>query len=364
MRAFHPRALCLAVLALAALALEAQSSTPSLRQAFAPYFALGAAVQPVFLDSGNPRAELLAEQFGALVAENCMKPETLEAAEGVFRFKDADKIVAFAARNGMSVRGHTLVWHQQTPLWFFSDPDKPTQAASRDTLLAREKLYIQTVVGHFRGRIRAWDVVNEALNEDGSLRGPAEGSTWMGIAGPDYIDKAFVWAHEVDPDALLVINDYNLESSPAKLDGMCGLVKGLLARGIPVGAVGLQMHVSVYSPDVESVRRAIGRLSALGLKVQVTEMDMSIYRGSEAARPVTDEILADQASRYGELFTLFREEGRAGRLDMVMLWGLSDDQSWRNDFPVAGRADAPLLFDSNLRPKPAFQAVLDAAGTP
>jgi endo-1,4-beta-xylanase len=350
--------LAAAMLAAAVYALGAQEALPSLKKAFAPFFAIGVAVQPSFLDAINPRSTLIASQFSALVAENCMKPEALQPSEGTFRFKDADKLALFARKNGMALRGHTLVWHQQTPLWFFSDPDQPSKDASRDLLLERMKVHIQTVVAHFRGKVRAWDVVNEALSDSSGLRTGTEHSKWYEILGPEYIDRAFEYAHEADPEALLVINDYNLESSPVKREAMYDLVHGMLSRGVPVGAIGLQMHVSLYSPSVESVRQAIERFASLGVKVQVTELDVSLYSGSEAAKPIDDALLRKQADRYGELFSLFKEEAAKGNLDMVMLWGLSDDQSWLNNFPVAGRTNAPLLFDQELAPKQAFWTII------
>jgi endo-1,4-beta-xylanase len=353
------RACCSALAASALLSpLAAQEGIPSLARSLAGYFAVGAAVQPGFVEASDRHYGLLTGQFSAVVAENAMKPEALQPLEGIFRFRDADKIARFAESEGMALRGHTLVWHRQTPLWFFLDPDDPRKPASRELLLSRMRVHIQTVVGHFRGRVAAWDVVNEVLSDDGALRSAAEGSKWLEIIGPDYIDKAFEYAREADPAALLVINDYNLESSASKREAMYALVKGLLARGAPVGAVGLQMHVSIASPSIGDIRRAIERFASLGLKVQVTELDVSIYQGSEGAKPVTAELLDRQARRYAELFGLFKEEAAAGRLDMVMLWGVSDDASWLDSFPVPGRANAPLLFDRRQLPKPAFWAIV------
>src|SRR5208337_3779886 len=264
------RALCAAAAAVTALvaAASAQEGSMSLRDSLAGYFAVGAAVQPGFVDAGDAHSRLLARQFGAVVAENAMKPESLQPVEGTFRFR-------FAERNGMSVRGHVLVWHQQTPLWFFCDPDDPAKPASRELLLARMRIHIQTVLGHYRGRVRAWDVVNEPLTDGGSLRGAAEGSKWLEIIGPDYLDKAFEYAHEADPDALLVVNDYNLERSAAKRDAMYELVKGMRSRGVPVGGIGMQMHISIYGPSADEIREAIEKFASLGVKVQITEMDVS-----------------------------------------------------------------------------------------
>jgi len=343
---------------------EAPAATPiepSLREALDQYFDIGAAVQSSFVDATDLRSALLARHFSSLTAENCMKPEALQAVEGVFRFRDADKILRFAERNGMALRGHTLVWHNQTPAWFFSDPDDPTKPPSRELLIARMRTHIMTVMGHFRGRVKSWDVVNEVLSDAGLLRGPAEGSKWMGIIGPDYIDLAFRFAREADPAATLVMNDYNLENSVAKREAMYELAKGMLARGVPIDAVGLQMHVSIYGPSVDSIRASIERFAALGLKVQVTEMDVSIYNGSEKEKRITAELLARQAERYAELFRLFEEQTRFGRLDSVTLWGVADDTSWLDGFPVPGRANAPLLFDRDKLPKPAFWSILAAA---
>lgn len=340
----------------------AQNALPSLRDALAGYFTVGVALPSNFVDPTDPHGVLVAQQFGAVVAENATKPDQVQPTEGTFRFAPADKILRFAESHGMVMRGHTLVWHQQTPLWFFCDPDDPTKPVSRDVLLQRMKTHISTVLGHYRGRIRAWDVVNEPLTDDGRLRDGAAGSKWFDIIGASYIDEAFRCAHEADPSALLVINDYNLESSPAKRDGMYDLVKGLLARGVPVGAVGMQMHVSLYGPGAEDVRAAIEKFGSLGVKVEITEMDVSIYRSNEAEKPITPQILDQQAARYADLFNVFKDEAKKGIVDMVVLWGVSDEQSWLNSFPVPGRTNAPLLFDGDLNPKPAFWAVVGKKG--
>jgi endo-1,4-beta-xylanase len=337
----------------------AQDGTPNLKDSLSGYFPIGAAVPPGFVDDADPHSRLLAAQFGAVVAENAMKPESLQPLEGTFRFGAADRIMRFAEAHGMLVRGHNLVWHRQTPPWFFSDPANPAKDASRELLLSRMRTHIQTVLGHYRGRVYAWDVVNEALSDSGALRDGPGGSRWYEILGPDYIDRAFEYAHEADPAAILAINDYNLESVAAKRDAMYDLVKGMLSRGVPVGAVGMQMHVSLYGPSVAEIREAMDKFASLGVKVQITEMDVSLYRGQEAEKRASPELLEEQARRYGELFALFEEEARLGRVDMVMLWGLSDEASWLNSFPVSGRSDAPLLFDRELKPKPAFWAIVD-----
>jgi endo-1,4-beta-xylanase len=337
---------------------QVQDDIPRLRDVLAGVLPLGAAVTPEMVDPSDPHFRLLTKHYGVIVAGNAMKPESLQPREGVFRFAQADKLVAFADRTGTRLRGHTLVWHNQTPAWFFEDPDDPAKVASKALLLQRLKDHITTVASHFAGEVDTWDVVNEVVSDRSGLRTGDEGSRWYEIAGPDYIEAAFRAARAADPNAKLAINDYNLESDRTKQDTMVELVKGMKERGVPVDVVGLQGHISLYGPSVDDFRQAIERFSALGVKVQVTELDVSVYRGaSEAKKDPTPDLMAQQARRYAELFAMFREEAAAGRLDMVVLWGTADDDTWLDNFPVLGRPDAPLLFDRNLQAKPAFWAV-------
>jgi Beta-1,4-xylanase len=334
----------------------AQEDIPSLGDALSDYFPVGAAVSPDLIDRANPHYRLLQRQYSALVAGNAMKPDALQPREGEFHFEGADRIVTFASMTGKTMRGHTLVWHNQTPAWFFQDPNDPAAPASPELLMKRLDSHIANVAGHFAGDVAAWDVVNEVLNEDGTLRA----SKWLNIAGPGYIERAFRDARAADPDAELFINDYNLESSQAKREGMYALVKDLRERGAPVDGVGLQMHISMYDPPVAEIRETIEKFASLGVKVEVTELDVSIYRGDEASSiAVTPALLRAQADRYAELFDLFKAEAKKGNLDMVVLWGCADDDSWLDDFPVAGRQNAALLFDRKLQAKPAYWAIVD-----
>lgn len=339
---------------------QVQDDIPRLRDVQAELFPLGAAVTPEMVDRSDPHFRLLTKHYGVIVAGNAMKPEALQPREGVFRFAQADKLVAFADQTGTRLRGHTLVWHNQTPAWFFEDPADPQKPASKEVVLQRLRDHVTTVVSHFAGEVDTWDVVNEVLSDRSGLRTGDEGSRWYELAGPGYIDEAFRAARAADPHARLAINDYNLESDRSKQDAMVELVKGMKARGVPVDVVGLQGHISLYGPSVDDFRRAIERFAALGVKVQVTELDVSVYRSpSEPRKDPTPELLADQGRRYAELFAMFRQEAAAGRLDMVVLWGTADDDTWLDNFPVMGRPDAPLLFDRNLQAKPAFWAVVD-----
>lgn len=344
---------------------SAQEDIPRLRDVLAGTLILGTAVSPEQLDKSDPHFRLLTRHYSAIVAGNAMKPEALQPQEGNFQFAQADKLVQYAALTGTVLRGHTLLWHNQTPAWFFTDPKNPVKPASKALLMARLKNHIKTVVEHFKGDVYCWDVVNEVLSDSAGLRTGAEGSKWYEILGKDYIDAAFRFAHAADPDALLVINDYNLEGDSRKRMEMYNLVKGMKARGVPVGAVGLQAHISIYGPSVDEFRKTIELFASLGVKVQVTELDLSIYSSpGEGQKTVTDELLLQQGRRYAELFQMFREEAKAGKLDMVMVWGSADDDTWLDNFPVAGRLDAPLLFDRKLQAKPAFWGIVDPSRLP
>ena len=337
-----------------------QQDIPDLHSVLDPYFTIGAAVPPKFVDPENIHSRLLLKHYMALVPGNAMKPDALQPVEGSFKWADADRIVRFANSTGMKVRGHTLLWHTQIPAWFFTDPKDPKKEAGRELLLMRMKTHIQTVMEHYRRDVDSWDVVNEVLSDRKGLRDRDEGSRWLSIIGPDYIEKAFIYAREADPEAKLVINDYNLESDSRKRDEMYALVKNLLARKVPVDAVGLQMHISISGPSVLEIRRAIEKLASLGVKVQITEMDVSIYPNGDAPMKSPDPAtLLAQGKRYKEIFDLFKEEAGKGNLDMVVMWGCADDDTWLDSFPVKGRLDAPLFFDRDLQAKPAYWAIVD-----
>lgn len=337
-----------------------QEDIPNLIDAWRDTFTLGTAVTPDTVDPSDLHAQLLMKHFGAVVAGNAMKWDALEPKEGQFAWAEADKIVEFAELTGMTVRGHTLVWHNQTPAWVFQDPADPKKPVSKDLLLKRLRAHIEGVVGHYKGRVASWDVVNEALSDQAGLRTGAEGSKWFEILGPEFLDEAFRAAKKADPEAQLVYNDYNLESDPRKRAEAVKLIQGMKARGVPVDAVGLQMHIGIAFPALAQVRQTLADFAALGVKVVVTELDVSIYAGAqEAKKPASDAVLLAQAQRYKDLFAEFKAAAAKGWLDTVMVWGLADDGTWLDDFPVPGRLDAPLLFDRRLQAKPAFWALVD-----
>ncbi|HTQ49991.1 MAG TPA: endo-1,4-beta-xylanase, partial [Candidatus Acidoferrales bacterium] len=282
-------------------------------------------------------------------------------------FTEADHYVEFGESNHMTTVGHTLVWHNQTPRWVFQDangrPLSGTNAADRELLLQRMHDHIQTVVGRYKGRIQIWDVVNEALQDNGQLRK----SPWEKIIGDDYIEKAFQYAHEADPAAILRYNDYSLENE-AKRNGAIALIKKLQAEGIPVTAIGLQDHAKMDWPTVEQEDATISAFAALGLKVMITELDVNVLGGARTAE-ITEmanqggtnvynnglppDVQQALAKRYADLFGVFAKHH--GAVSLVTFWGVTDGDSWLNR---PGRMNHPLLFDRAGRPKPAFQAVV------
>ncbi|MDR0784593.1 MAG: endo-1,4-beta-xylanase [Treponema sp.] len=327
---------------------KAEVNIPNLRDKVP--FDIGAAVSVDDVDFSSEWAQLLMKHFSILVAGNEMKRDTVEPSEGKYNWGPADKIVDFAMNTGNRVRWHTLVWHSQNPDWLFKGA-----GATKAGLDQRMKTYIQTVMRKYRGDVDSYDVVNEVLDENGKLRN----SEWLRIIGPEYINNAFRYAREADPKAQLVINDYNLASNPRKRQGMYDLVKDLKARGVPVDAIGMQMHIDIKNPSVSAIKETIELFASLGVKVLVTEMDMSIYTSdTEPKKTVTPAILQEQATRYRAIFDVFKEEYQKKNLDAVVIWGTSDNLSWKNDFPTPGRTDAPLLFDSKLKRKPAFDAIV------
>ena len=288
-----------------------------------------------------------------------------------YDFNGSDRYVEFGEKHGMYVIGHTLVWHRQTPDWVFEDGNgKP---ASRDLLLSRLRDHIHTVVGRYKGRIKGWDVVNEAIEANGTMRQ----SKWLKIIGEDYVARAFKFAHEADPNAQLYYNDYSLENEP-KRSGAIELIKKLQAAGIPVAAVGLQGHNRLNWPTVEQQDATIASFAKLGIKVNITELDMDVLPAvSEETGPglkLTPELEAklnpfasslpegvekEQAKRYGELFAVYLKN--ADVIDRITFWGVTDGDTWLNNWPVRGRTNYPLLFDREGKAKPAFDAVLNVA---
>jgi endo-1,4-beta-xylanase len=331
-----------------------KQTVPKLHEAFSKDFLIGAAVNPATLKT---QKEHLAYHFNSVTAENEMKFVSLHPEEDVYTFEAADVIVEFARSHAMKVRGHTLVWHNQSTEWLFQNQDGAL--TDRNTLLQRMKSHIDTVVKRYKNDIYCWDVVNEAISDkDSELLRP---SKWLDIVGEDFIAKAFEYAHEADPQAKLFYNDYN-ESNPDKREKIYTLVKSLTEQGVPIHGVGLQAHWSLTGPSLEEIRSAIERYASLGLKLQITEMDVSVFahedRRTDLQYP-TEEMMELQAERYTQFFQLFKEYSDV--ITGITFWGAADDYTWLDNFPVRGRKNWPFLWNTEQQPKESFWKVLELA---
>jgi endo-1,4-beta-xylanase len=404
----HIVLLATALLAIGATARAAD--TPTLKSAYKDHFYVGVAINRTIATGTAVQANnvnrtqeqvdkdiaLTREQFNQVTPENDLKWALIHPREGAggYDFGPADAFVNFGLSNRMYIVGHTLVWHAQTPNWVFAGTNPPPGAtnisigattntnvtgtnapgrgrfgrgydgprASREELLARMRDHIHTVVGRYKGKVKVWDVVNEAVAEGGTniLRN----SLWLQIIGPDFIAKAFEYAHEADPDAILRYNDFSLEN-PGKRHKFIALIKSLQAQHVPVMAIGSQTHVSVSSPSFEVEDAALTELEQLGLPIHITELDVNGARGGQrdTGADVANNAATTQgglvedanqrlASQYASLFRAFLKHRNS--VKVVTLWGVNDGISWR----AGGR---PLLFDANDQPKPAFDAVIAEA---
>lgn len=336
----------------------------SLKDLFEGDFLIGTA-----LDSGQiyqldrETDQLIAREFNAITPENVMKTEKVHLEWGRFDFDAADRFVEFGEQHGMQMIGHALIWHNQLSPFVkqINDPD---------SLRAFMQLHIGTVAGRYADRLHGWDVVNEALNEDGSLRE----SLFYRLLGEQYIEDAFRLAAEAAPQAALYYNDYNIEQ-PAKREGCIALIRKLQEAGVRVNGVGIQGHWLVGRVPFEEIEKSIEAYAALGLDVMITELDLEVlprdFSGADVAQRMAtgdptlnpyvdglpDSVLAQQAADYEALFRIFlKHRDKIGR---VTLWGVNDRQSWLNGWPVPGRTNYPLLFDRGNRPKPAYQQIID-----
>ncbi len=337
--------------------INAQSPDKGLKDYYASYFPIGVAVSSDALNTDE--ALLITKQFNSITPENAMKMGSIHPKENQYYWTDADKIVQFAQANKLRVRGHALCWHEQTPEWLFKD-DQGKQV-SKDVLLSRLQKHITEVVTRYKGKIYAWDVVNEAIADDSTVL--LRNSLWYQITGEDFIFKAFEYAHAADPGAQLFYNDYNSEK-PEKRERIYQLLKKLLDAGVPVHGVGLQGHWSLNSPTEKELRASIERFASLGLKVQITELDVSVYPWEKLRRERREgegdvfmpEAEQKQLQQYKMFFAVFREYKNV--ITGVTFWNISDRHSWLDSYPVKGRKNYPLLFDRNLQPKKAYWEVV------
>jgi endo-1,4-beta-xylanase len=337
--------------------------TTTLKDAFKGKFYMGVAINRMQA-TGKDKAEqeLIKQQFNSISPENDLKWQHIHPEDGRYNFGPADAYINMGKQSGMFIVGHTLVWHSQTPDWVFEDESgKPL---TREALLARMEGHIKAVAGRYKGVIKGWDVVNEALNEDGSLRD----SKWRTIIGDDYIEKAFEFAHEADPDAELYYNDYNLYKAE-KRAGAIKIVNNLKAKGIPIRAVGEQGHYNFKNATLQEVEATILDFVKAGVYVNFTELDISVLpdKGAATTADVANnaayskeldpykaglpkDIEKQLATRYGSIFELFVKYEQ--HIERITFWGLSDRNTWLNDWPVRGRTNYPLPFNRDLSAKP------------
>ena len=335
-----------------------------LKDYYKNYFPIGVAVSPKLLED-TLSADLIRHQFNSLTAENVMKMGPIHPEENRYHWAPADKIVDFAQKNGLLLRGHNLCWHNQTPKWFFTEGDsvgnKPPKTVTKEVLLARLKQHITDVVTRYKGKIYAWDVVNEAVPDGGDKL--YRETDFYKIIGEEYIEKTFENAHAADPQAKLFYNDYNTENA-SKRERIYQLVKKLKGKGVPIHGVGLQGHWSIYEPSAAELEASITKFASLGLELQFTEVDVSVYpkqheRSTEPFKGIaeyTPDMEQKQAAQYKMLFDIFRKHKDV--ITSVTFWNLSDKSSWLDNFPIPKRKDFPLLFDMDYQPKKAFWEVV------
>ena len=345
---------------------------PWLKDVFADRFLIGVALNRLHLNREiEADNALIDNHFNSITAENAMKWSTVNPREGEYDFDLSDKFVQLGVEKNMFVVGHTLIWHEQTPGWVFENSDG--SGVDRDTLLGRMRDHIFTVVGRYKGKVNAWDVVNEAISSNGKVRK----TIWQRIIGDDFIEKAFEFVHEVDPQAELYYNDYNIWRKQER-KGVIRLIKRLRKKGIRIDGVGIQGHWDLDFSAIKELEKSIKKIAKYGVKVMITELDITVLPKPDKAdivrsrncqplspyiNPYPDglpETVADKLSgKYYELFKLFVKH--SDKISRVTFWGVHDKYSWHNYWPILCRVDYPLLFDRECRPKRAFDAVVKAA---
>ncbi|SEI89077.1 endo-1,4-beta-xylanase [Cyclobacterium xiamenense] len=341
-----------------------------LKELFADTFYVGAAMnRRQITGEDGPAIDLLQRHFNSITPENVMKSERIQPREGEFAFDLADAFVAFGEKNDMHIVGHTLIWHSQAPDWFFTD--KQGNEVSAEQLKQRMETHIKTVVGRYKGRIHGWDVVNEAILDDGSYRE----SKFYQILGEEFIHLAFQFAHEADPQAALYYNDYSMANA-GKRAGVVKMVRTLQEKGLRIDGIGMQGHVGMNYPSLDEFEKSIVAFSDLGVTVMITELDLTVLPspGNRSSAEISDtkayqetlnpytqglpeEVSAAFTQRYLDFFQLFLKH--ADNISRVTTWGITDRHSWKNNWPVRGRTDYPLLFDRDYLPKPIVKALAE-----
>lgn len=355
--------------------------TKTLKEAYNDAFKMGCSVNSsIVRGRDSVSLQIVKAQFNSITPENDMKAETLNPRPGVWNFAPADAFVKFGESNNMFIVGHTLVWHNQTPDWFFNDEnDNPK---SHDAVVEQMRSFIETVAGRYAGKVHAWDVVNEVIDNDGSYRP----TTWVkGVGNGDELVKlAFKFASQYAPNTELYYNDFNAWR-PTKRDGIARMVRMLQKEGIRIDGIGIQGHWGLNFPKNEYIEAAIDTFASLGVKVMITELDVDVLpitkEGQLIGKIMNDpqwqleefevfldpykkglpaEVETQLTNRYAELFAIFYK--KRDKIDRVTVWGLHDGMSWKNGYPVPGRTNYPLMYYRDKTPKPAFDAVLQIPG--
>lgn len=349
-----------------------QPTSESLKDALKDKFYIGVAMnadQITGVDTNS--VELIKNQFNSITAENCMKSGEIQPEEGKFDFELADQFIKFGEENNMYTIGHTLVWHSQAPNWFFTDKDG--KDVSREVLIERMKTHINTVVGRYKGKVKGWDVVNEAFEDDGSWRK----TKFYDIIGEDYIKLAFQFANEADLEADLYYNDYSM-AHEGRRNAVVKMVNDLKSQGVRIDGVGLQGHMDMVFPDLNEFEKSMLAFAETGVKLMIAELDVTVLPrpgkdvGAEIsanfdyqqkfnpyAEGLPDSVSTALNNRYNDIFKLFLKH--SDKIERVTLWGAYDGQSWRNDWPVKGRTDYALIFDRNFEPKPVVKSIIEEA---
>jgi len=329
-------------------------------------FKIGTAIsRHAFSRNDTELLNLINNEFNSVTPENMLKWSRVHPAEDEWRFELTDRFVEFGLKNNMHIVGHVLVWHSQVPRTVFQDENGGR--VDKTTLMKRMENHIVQLVGRYKGKVDAWDVVNEAITSDGWRKTP-----WYEIAGPEFMERAFHVAHETDPGCQLLYNDYNMDN-PSRRELVVKIMKDYLKRGVPVNGIGMQGHVSLDDPDLNEFEKSIEVFASTGLRVHITELDVDVLpfdwsRSAEISNQaeyrkemnpyvegLPPEIDKKLTKRYEDLFKLFLKH--RDKIDRVTFWGTTDGESWKNNFPMHGRTNYPLLFDRKRKPKNAYFAV-------
>ena len=361
----------------------ADTSKLTFKEAYNDAFLTGIAVNGAITSGRDSVSQkIILNQFNAISPENVMKAEVVNPEPGVYNFEGADRYVEFGQENNLFILGHTLVWHNQTPDWFFQDEEGNPNTP--EAQIEQMRKHIETVAGRYAGKVDAWDVVNEVIDNDGSYR---DETAWVKSLGngDEVVKNAFRFASEYAPNTELYYNDFNAWR-PSKRDGIMRLVRMLQKENIRIDGVGIQGHWGLNYPKTEYIEAAIDSFASLGVKVMITELDVDVLPLTKEGQVIGTGLLHPQydleefkefldpyqfglpeaqqkelADRYAQLFEIFYR--KRDKIDRVTFWGLHDGMSWKNNYPISGRTNYPLLYDRNKQPKAALDAILEVPKT-